>query len=233
MGFELLKRDKNDKSSKLESKLDTKTKGDTLKKGTLGKDFATQEQALKPTSDKGKGPDKNKKGGGLKEAIGGLVTSVSQKLSGGSKNPPLSEEATKDYWKLAKKELGPDKRADEVLEKYGDLVRTFARVEHSPELIEFYMAVKEGWPPEDLYATFIREGSMMELNLPGSVREPLTLLAQQGKYGEMDFTVANKENKANIQNDVLLRMVRDTATMREIFKRISGFTAPEKIDAGY
>jgi len=231
MGLEFMKRDKGERSSKLESKLDTKSKGETLKKSTLGKDFATQEQALKPTSDKGKGKDK--KGGGLKETIGGLMSSVSQKLSGGSKTPPLSEEATKAYWQLAKKELGQKADLGKMMDKYGDLIGAFARSESSPELVEFYTAVKEGWPPEDLYATFIQPDSMMELNLPGNVREPLIALAQQGKYSEMDFTKASKVNNDNLMTDTLLRVVHDTATMREVFKRISGFTAPDKIGAGY
>jgi hypothetical protein len=224
MTFELLKRGKNDKSSKTEKNLDTKSKGEDLKKSMKGKDFATQENTLKPTGDKGT------KGPGLKEKIGGMLSSVSEELSGGPKKP-MPEDAAKEYWNLAKKELNAG--ADEVLEKYGDLVRTFAITEKSPELLEFHLAVMGDWPPEDIYETFIREGAKMQINLSGSEHLPLVALAQQGKYDDMDFKKAMKENKANIENDVLVRMRRDPDSLRAVFKRISGFTAPEKVGAGY
>ena len=231
MPFDFLKSKKDSKTSTPELTDTSKSAKTDLK----GKDFATQEAALKPE------PEKKEKGPGLLSkiggAIGGAMSSAKEKLTEGAQAVEKSvlrklmpDEKAKEYWKLV--DMTMKLPFPTFLENYRGAFLLVAQREFSTENLFFLEAVKAKADPKVIFERFIAKGAPEEINIPGDVRQKLIDLAVKGDFKSMNFEEARLANQLNL-GDTMARVSIDDEAKRWIFTRLSGFKAPEVVGAGY
>jgi hypothetical protein len=231
MPFDFLKSKKDSKSTTPDLSDSSKSSKSNLK----GKDFATQEAALKPE------PEKKEKGPGLLSkiggAIGGAMSSAKDKLTEGAQalekgvlRKLLPDEKAKEYWQVV--EMTMKLPLGTFLENYRGAFMLVASREFSTENVLFMEALKNGTDAKTIYETFLAKGAPQEINISGAARNKLIALAAKGDYGSMDFEEARRENNLTL-TDTYSRVAFDDEAKRWIFTRLSGFKAPETVGAGY
>ena len=106
-----------------------------------------------------------------------------------------------------------------ALRDFGDLLRSRAEAVNSAELFELIDAVDGGADNQTLYRDFFAPGAPSEVNIAGSVRNKLVVLAQAGLWDAMDMGEALAEAKGNLY-DMQCRLYEDPEAVERMSRRM-------------
>lgn len=225
MAFEFMKKGLN--------KLKNATVSDKQPKETPkkveGKDFASQEEALKP-KDAGQ-----KKGGGIMGALSNIRDNLDKSALGKAFGTPGWYKA---QWETVEEAANMIPNSESgmkfVLAQHREAFRAFCVNEYSVENLNLYEAIVEGKvagvdiSKKEVYETYLAVNAPKEANFPQNLLQALHDLAQKGEFDKMDFSKLKGTATTNL-TDPFYRFNCSDDLKRTLFFKLTGVKSPNKV----